>query len=77
MIGRSIKCDLCGSKKINGNNWLIGTTLKNNASEFFVVSSWSDSRSNQKNAVHLCGESHAHIYLDQWLEKQRLKERAR
>ncbi len=75
MIAQSVKCDICSTKKNGATKWCIGTFLQRNGVPILVISDWEDKLASKKNTVHLCGEGHAHVYLDQWFEKQRSEQR--
>jgi hypothetical protein len=64
MIGRSYRCEICGTESENPMRWFV--IHCGNAD--LRVFKWTKEAADAPHARHYCGEAHAQVYISRWFE---------
>jgi hypothetical protein len=64
MIGRSYRCEICGTEEDNPVRWIV---VQCNEAQLTVFK-WTKEAADSSHARHYCGEAHAQVYISRWLE---------
>lgn len=68
MKTQSYKCDICGVEKREANHWLVARRF---GWRSVLFRPWSEVTAGSKGVVHLCGQNHAHEFLNTVLEEDK------
>jgi len=64
MIGRSYRCEICGTESESPMRWFV--IHCGNAD--LTVFKWTKEAADAPHARHYCGEAHAQVYISRWFE---------